>query len=90
MQKQEAAIQVWLNSVLAPVKAGELALEQALAARRLTSRVRGLLWRLYSGDAGLVATMMRVEARIESGQFRLKEEARTPWDSLPVVPHMLA
>ena len=83
-------MQVWLNSVLAPVKAGELAHEQALAGRRLTARVRGLLWRLYSQDAGLVATMMRVEARIESGQFRLKEEARPPLNPPPTVPHMLS
>lgn len=77
MQKQEAALQVWLNSMLAPVKADVLAHEQALAGRRLTARVRGLLWRLYSQDAGLVATMIRVEARVESGKFRLKEEVWT-------------
>ena len=77
MQREEAALQAWLNSLLAPVKDGVVAQQAALAGRRLTARMRGLLWHLYSRDAELAAVMMRVEARIDSGHLRIRDEVCT-------------
>jgi abnormal spindle-like microcephaly-associated protein len=76
VQREEAALQAWLNSLLAPVKDGIVAQQAALAGRRLTARMRGLLWHLYSRDAELTAVMMRVEARIDSGHLRIRDEVR--------------
>lgn len=62
MDKQEAAFRAWLNTVLAPAPAdvdgssegNSTASHRGLASRRLTARLRGLLWQLYSQDQELV------------------------------------
>jgi hypothetical protein len=62
MDKQEAAFKGWLNAVLVPAAAAgsdgdgvhTSVQPQALAARRLVSRLRGLLWQLYSQDQDLI------------------------------------
>ena len=75
MEKQEAAFSAWLNSVLVPAKASEEGLaSQALAARCLAAKVRGLLWHLYSADTDVIASMLKVEKHIDAGQLRLKDE----------------
>lgn len=75
MEKQEAAFAAWLNSVLVPASSAEEgAASQALAARRLTAKVRGLLWHLYSADSDVISTMLKVEKHIDAGQLRLKDE----------------
>lgn len=60
MDKQEAAFKAWLNAVLVPAPAdadaggeGGGAAHRGLASRRLTARLRGLLWQLYSQDQEL-------------------------------------
>jgi len=73
-QREEAALQAWLNSLLAPVRDGVMAQQAALAGRRVTARMRGLLWHLYSRDAELATAMMRVEGRIDSGHLRIRDE----------------
>jgi hypothetical protein len=42
--------------------------------RRLEARVRGQIWHLYCADAGLIDVMTRLEARIDKGFLRLKDE----------------
>ena len=74
LQREEAALQAWLNSLLAPVKDSVVAQQAALAGRRVTARMRGLLWHLYSRDPLLAATMMRVEARIDANHLRIRDE----------------
>ena len=75
IEKQEAAFSAWLNGVLVPAKASEEGpASQALAARRLAAKVRGLLWHLYSADADVIASMLKVEKHIDAGQLRLKDE----------------
>ena len=74
LQREEAALQAWLNSLLAPVKDGVVAQQSAMAGRRVTARIRGLLWHLYSRDAELAAAMMRIEARIDAGHLRIRDE----------------
>ena len=73
-QREEAALQAWLNSLLAPVKDGVVAQQAALAGRRIMARMRGLLWHLYSRDAELATAMMRVEGRVDSGHLRIRDE----------------
>ncbi len=51
-----------------------MAQQAALAGRRVTARMRGLLWHLYSRDAELATAMMRVEGRIDSGHLRIRDE----------------
>jgi hypothetical protein len=80
VEKQEAPFTAWLNSVLVPPgldPTGEGL--RALSSRRMTARVRGLLWGLYSQDAELRGTMKKVEQRIEEGKIRIKEEVRGGW-----------
>lgn len=75
VEKQEAAFTAWLNSVLVPASSAEEgAASQALAARRLAAKVRGLLWHLYSADSDVISTMLKVEKHIDAGQLRLKDE----------------
>lgn len=75
MEKQEAAFAAWLNSLLVPASSAEEgAASQALAARRLTAKVRGLLWHLYSADKDIISTMLKVEKHVDAGQLRLKDE----------------
>ncbi|KAA6419435.1 MAG: abnormal spindle-like microcephaly-associated protein [Trebouxia sp. A1-2] len=75
IEKQEGAFLAWLNSVLVPAKATEEGpAGQALAARRLAAKVRGLLWHLYSADTDVIASMLKVEKHIDAGQLRLKDE----------------
>ena len=75
MEKQEAAFAAWLNYVLVPAKSAEgEAASQALAARRLAAKARGLLWNLYSADKEVISIMLKVEKHIEAGQLRLKDE----------------
>ena len=75
IEKQEAAFSAWLNSVLVPAKATEEGpASQALAARRLAAKIRGLLWHLYSADTDVIASMLKVEKHIDAGQLRLKDE----------------
>lgn len=60
MDKQEAAFAAWLNSMLVPASSAEEgAASQALAARRLTAKVRGLLWHLYSADKDIISSTLR-------------------------------
>ena len=73
MERQERAFTVWLNAVLQPTDE-VLGEENSLAAKRAAAKVRGLLWRLYSEDDGVVSTMLRLEQRIDSGFMRMKEE----------------
>ena len=75
MEKQEAAFAAWLNCLLVPAKSGEEGpTGQALAARRLAAKVRGLLWHLYSADKQVISIMLKVEKHIDAGQLRLKDE----------------
>jgi hypothetical protein len=75
MQKQERAFTAWLNARLAPPKPpAEAAEAQALASKRAAARVRGILWRMYSADASTIGVMMRVEAKIDAGHIRMREE----------------
>ena len=75
LEKQEAAFAAWLNCILVPAKAADEEMaSQALAARRLAAKVRGLLWKLYSTDQGVISTMLKVEKHIDAGQLRLKDE----------------
>ena len=77
VEKQEAAFAAWLNSVLVPASSAEEgAASQALAARRLAAKVRGLLWHLYSADSDVISTMLKVEKHIDAGKLRLKDEVR--------------
>ncbi len=79
IEKQEAGFSAWLNGVLVPAKAAEEGLgSQALAARRLAAKVRGLLWHLYSADHEVIATMLKVEKHIDAGQLRLRDEVSIP------------
>eukprot|EP00887_Chlorella_sp_A99_P006848 scaffold2.g6848.t1 len=70
MDKQERALCAWANSILLPVAERQ----DQLSARRLTARVRGLLWRTYSQDKDLISLMVRVEQRIDAGYLRLRDE----------------
>ncbi|KAK9814207.1 hypothetical protein WJX72_002306 [[Myrmecia] bisecta] len=72
MDKQERAFTAWLNSVLVPGRNDEAA--DALAARRLAARMRGVLWRLYSQDAEIISVMVKVESRIDAGFLRMRDE----------------
>lgn len=75
MDKQEAALTAWLNSVLAPARGTEDdSASRALAAGRMTAKARGLLWHLYSSDNALIASMLKVEKHIDAGQLRLRDE----------------
>ena len=75
MDKQEAALTAWLNTVLVPAKATEEgSTSRALAAGCMAARARGLLWHLYSSDSAVIATMLKVEKRIDAGQLRLRDE----------------
>ena len=77
MDKQEAALTAWLNSVLVPAKASEEGpAGRALAAARMAAKARGLLWQLYSSDSGVIAVMLKVEKHIDAGQLRLRDEVR--------------
>ena len=79
MEKQEAAFSAWLNSILVPAKTDEEGPDsQALAARRVAARVRGLLWHLYSADKEVITSMLKVEKHIDAGQLRLKDEVSQP------------
>ena len=75
MEKQERALQAWLNRrlIVAPVTDDGLK-SPALAARRMAAQVEGLLWQLYSQDQQLVAAMLKVEARIDAGRLLLRDE----------------
>lgn len=73
MEKQERAFTIWLNAVLQPTDE-VLGEDDSLAAKRVAAQVRGLLWRLYSEDDGVVSVMLRLEQRIDSGFIRMKEE----------------
>ena len=75
MEKQERALQAWLNSRLnvAPLTGDGLELP-ALAARRMAAQVEGLLWQLYSQDQQLVTAMLKVEARIDARRLHLRDE----------------
>ena len=84
MEKQERAFQAWLNSRLSVAPSTGSGLESpALAARRMAAQVEGLLWQLYSQDQQLVAAMLKVEARIDAGRLRLRDEVSSrstrPW-----------
>ncbi|RMZ52227.1 hypothetical protein APUTEX25_001617, partial [Auxenochlorella protothecoides] len=71
MDRQEATFTAWVNAVLAPSTA-----EPSNAAMaRLAARTRGWLWSMYQADAGLQDVMVRVEARIDTGQLRIGSEA---------------
>ena len=75
MGKQEAALTAWLKTVLVPAKATEEgSTSRALAAGRMAAKARGLLWHLYSSDSAVIATMLKVEKRIDAGQLRLRDE----------------
>ena len=65
MEKQERALQAWLNSRLsvAPKTGNGLELP-ALAARRMAAQVEGLRWQLDSQAQQLVAALLQVVARI--------------------------
>lgn len=70
MDRQEATFTAWVNAVLAPSTA-----EPSNAAMaRLAARTRGWLWSMYQADAGLQDVMVRVEARIDTGQLRIGSE----------------
>ena len=68
MDKQEAAFKAWLTAVLVPPpvdadgssEGGAAAGHCGLASRRLTARLRGLLWQLYSQDQELVRCVQRL------------------------------
>lgn len=75
MEKQEAAFMVWLNHVLAPGHE-QAASREDLASLRVEARARGLLWRLYTEDAGVIAVMVRLERRIDDGFLRMRDAVR--------------
>ena len=79
LEKQERAFTAWLNHALSPEAAagdgaGGGCQEGGLAGGRLAARVRGLIWRLYCGDAQIIDIVTRLEARIDEGFLRLKDE----------------
>lgn len=73
MDKQEAAFTLWANTVLQPDEEHVLS-AKALSSRRLGARVKGLLWKLYSEDEGVISVMLRIEQRISEGLMRTKNE----------------
>lgn len=75
MDKQEGAFTLWANSVLQPDEEHILR-DSDLATKRLCARIRGLLWRLYTEDEGVITVMLRIEQRINDGLLRTKSEVR--------------
>ncbi|GBF95503.1 hypothetical protein Rsub_07853 [Raphidocelis subcapitata] len=75
MQKQDKAFSAWLNHLLVPSDDEGACAPAALTDRRLAASVRGALVSCYRRDAGLRDAVMRVEARVDSGQLRLRDEA---------------
>ncbi|KAI8475158.1 MAG: hypothetical protein J3K34DRAFT_517600 [Monoraphidium minutum] len=86
MQKQDKAFTSWLNHLLAPGAqdgapagaagaAGDDGAAGALNDRRLAACMQGALVTCYRRDEGLRDAMMRVEARVDQGQLRLKDAA---------------
>jgi hypothetical protein len=73
--KQETAFKAWLNMILLPATADHSdGGRAALASRRLTAKMRGLLWRIYQRDEQFRDVMLRVEQRVMDGQLRMKDE----------------
>jgi len=80
MQKQDKAFSSWLNFLLAPgshdaCPDGDDPAAAALTNRRLAARIQGALVACYRRDEDLRDVMMRVEARVDQGQLRLRDEA---------------
>ena len=74
MEPQERAFTAWLNNVLDPP--GDDATRGSMAVQRSTARVRGLLYRLYSQDEGVIATMARLEQHIDDGFLCMRDPVR--------------
>lgn len=69
------AFKAWLNTILLPAAADSAEVGQhALASRRLTAKVRGLLWRIYQRDEQFRDVMLRVEQRVLGGQLKMRDE----------------
>jgi len=64
LDRQEASLCLWLNSMISMEEDGT-----AVAA---AARMRGRLWKIYSQDTELRDGMLRVEQRIDSGQLKVK------------------
>ena len=73
MDKQEKAFAIWANSLLQPDE-DRVVQESDLASKMLSAQVRGVLWRLYSEDEGVISVMLRLEQRINDGLLRTKSE----------------
>lgn len=69
IDRQQAALQAWMNSVLCPpgVDGGSV---EGSAARRLAARMRGRLWGVYRNDSALRQAMVTIEQRLESGSLQ--------------------
>lgn len=92
MSKQDKAFSAWLNHLLVPApdaaaapdaassgaNGGGTAAGGALTGRRLAAAVQGALVACYRRDASLRDAVMRVEARVDQGQLRLKDEVCAP------------
>ncbi|GAB4814747.1 hypothetical protein N2152v2_001793 [Parachlorella kessleri] len=76
MDKQETAFKAWLNTILLPATSDQQGDggQAALASRRLTAKMRGLLWRIYQRDEQFRDVMLRVEQRVEGGHLRIRDE----------------
>ncbi len=80
MQKQDKAFSAWLNHMLLPFTPDALrsTMEDehsvALTDLRLMARVQGVLVAAYRTDAELHDVMMRVEARVDEGKLKMKDE----------------
>ena len=76
MDKQETAFKAWLNTILLPATSDQDGDggQAALASRRLTAKMRGLLWRIYQRDEQFRDVMLRVEQRVEGGHLRIRDE----------------
>lgn len=85
MDRQEAALRVWINSMVGTATSGPhespstdaaggttriTAAAPTRAALRLAGRIRGFLMKIYTQDEELLDAMLRIERRVESGQLR--------------------
>lgn len=86
LEKQERALTVWLNAVLAPgggaaggeagpgLSGGPDGAADTLTAGRLAAQLKGLLCRLCAADQRVIATMLALERRIDGGLLLLADE----------------
>lgn len=74
LDRQQLALQAWINSTLCPLGSSKGAEtddhSDNLAVTRLAAKMRGRLWSVYKSDSQLREVMLRIEERLDSGSLQ--------------------